>query len=517
MADQYLNAESRLFHEIFQHVSTGIAVYEAVDEGKDFVFKDINPAGTSIGKMPREAYIGRRLTEVYPCVRETGLLEVLQRVWKTGVPEKFAVTRYRDERIELWVENYVTRLPSGENLTVFEDLTARKQTEAEKAQLLKQIHRVQKMEALAALAAGIAHDFNNLLMPILGYAQMGARRSASEEPHHRYFMRILDASRRAKDLVGQILLLSRDNPSAEKGADLVPILKECVKLLRAGVPEFLEISYEKLPQTAPVPADPVELHQIVMNLGVNAYQAVGKKSGWVRFQLECPCETAHFLRKVSDAPTPWVRLSVLDSGPGVSPEVREKIFEPYFSTKKPEEGTGLGLFIVSGVVQRLGGAVWVEDAPQGGAAFHVLLPMAPAAAPTEVETLVEDIPSLDAHLLIVDDDPVVRSILKTYLTPCVRRLTLCETPREALEIFQAHPEDFDIVLTDYSMPGCSGFELVQCFKEQRPSLPVILLTGYCSLENMPHWHNVHLVDRVLYKPISRMELCTVLQEVLQAR
>ncbi|MGQ9751030.1 response regulator, partial [Desulfosoma sp.] len=158
-----------------------------------------------------------------------------------------------------------------------------------------------------------------------------------------------------------------------------------------------------------------------------------------------------------------------------------------------------------------------EDAPQGGAAFHVLLPMAPAAAPTEVETLVEDIPSLDAHLLIVDDDPDVRSILKTYLTPCVRRLTLCETPREALEIFQAHPEDFDIVLTDYSMPGCSGFELVQCFKEQRPSLPVILLTGYCSLENTPHWHNVHLVDRVLYKPISRMELCTVLQEVLQAR
>lgn len=517
MADRPLNAESSLFHEIFQHVATGIAVHEAVDEGKDFVFKDINPAGTSICKMPREAHIGRRVTEVYSGVREMGLLEVFQRVWKTGVPEKFPLKRYQGERIDLWVENYVARLPSGEILAVFEDLTARKQTEAEKAQLLKQIHRVQKMEALAALAAGIAHDFNNLLMPILGFAQMGAGRTTPEEPLHRYFTRILDASRRAKDLVGQILLLSRDNPSDGRAADLVPILKECIKLLRAGVPGFVEISYEKLPQTAPIPADPMELHQIVMNLGVNAYQAVGKGGGWVRFEVECPCETAYFLRKVPDTPTPWVRLSVLDSGHGVSPEVREKIFEPYFSTKKPQEGTGLGLFIVSGVVQRLGGAVWVEDAPQGGAAFHVLLPMAPAAAPTEVETLLEEIPSLDAHVLIVDDDPDVRSILQAYLTPCVRRLTLCETPHEALEIFQAHPEDFDIVLTNYAMPGCSGFELVQCFKEQRPSLPVILLTGYCSLENMPHWPNVHLVDRVLYKPISRMDLWKVLQEVLQAR
>lgn len=504
-----------LFQEVFNHVATGIAVYEAVDDGADFIFKDINPAGAAIGKIPREAHIGRRVTEVYPGVRAMGLLAVFQRVWRTGVPERFPITLYQDERISLWVENYVSRLPTGEVLAVYEDLTARKQTESEKAGLLKHIHRMQKMEALAALAAGIGHDFNNLLMPILGYAQMGIQRTSPSEPAHRYFQRIYDAARRAKDLVAQILLLGREQDSKDTATDLVPMLKECVKLLRAGMPKSIDLVYADLPERAPVRADPVEVHQIVMNLAVNAYHAVRSTKGTVTLELECPCRDTRFLKHTPPRPESWVRLSVLDNGPGVSPELRERIFDPYFTTKGPEEGTGLGLFIVAGVVRRLGGAVWVDEAPSGGAAFHVLLPAASGQDLASTQELTpEPLQRLDVRVLAVDDDAEVRQVLETYLKPAVRRLTLCGTSREAMDLFQRNPEVFDVVLTDYSMPELSGLDVARTVKAARPSIPVVMLTGYRNLSELDD-PDPSVVDRVIYKPVTRPDLLRVLEEVVK--
>lgn len=505
-----------LFREIFDHVATGIAVYEAVDEGADFIFKNINPAGAAIGKIPREAHLGRRVTEVYPGVKAMGLLDVFRKVWRTGVPQRQPITHYQDDRLELWAENYVTRLPTGEILAVYEDQTARKKAELEKAELLKHIHRIQKMEAMATLAAGIAHDFNNLLMPILGYAQMGIDQSPPDRPVARYFQRILDASRRAKELVNQILLLSRENVPAEAGTDFVPIMKECVKLLRAGIPKAVNIAYETLPETAPVRADPAELHQILMNLTVNAFHAVKGKSGTVRLVLECPCRDERILRHAPPTGDAWVRFSVTDNGPGVPEDLREKIFDPYFTTKAPEEGTGLGLFIVSGVVRRLGGAVWVDDAPEGGAAFHVLLPAATRVPQSGEAAACDFSQPLEAHVLTVDDDPDVRSTLKAYLAPCVSRLTLCESAEKAVALFRQAPADVDLVITDYSMPGMTGFDVAKSMKALRPQVPVVLLTGYRSVEDLGE-EEIDLVDRVLYKPVTRAELIRLLQETLPKR
>ncbi len=499
--------------EIFDHIATGIAVYEAVDEGADFVFKNINAAAAAIGKTPREAHLGRRVTEVYPGVRAMGLLEVFRKVWHTGVPQRFPLTQYRDDRIELWVENYVFRLPSGDIVAVYEDKTAQKKAEEEKTELLKHIHRIQRMESLATLAAGIAHDFNNLLMPILGYAQMGIDHTPADQPASRYFQRILDASKRAKDLVSQILLLSRDNPPSEVGTDLVPILKECVKLLRAGVPKNVDISYGILPEKAPVRADPSDLHQILMNLTVNAYHAVKEKAGKVCLDLECPCLSQTVLKHVPHAEGHWVHLSVTDNGPGVPVALREKIFDPYFTTKGPEQGTGLGLFITAGVVRRLGGAVWVEDASQGGAAFHVLLPAATQVSPVKEEPADAPARHWNVHVLAVDDEPDVRSVLQAFLGPMVQRLTLVESPEKAITVFHRNPFDVDLVLSDYSMPGMTGLDVARAFKALRPDLPVVLLTGYRSLEELGAEH-MHLVERVVHKPVTRVELFRVLEEVL---
>ncbi|ROR01691.1 hybrid sensor histidine kinase/response regulator [Desulfosoma caldarium] len=508
--------KSLLFQEIFNHVATGIAVYEAVDDGADFIFKDINPAGAAIGKIPREAHLGRRVTEVYPGVEGMGLLAVFRKVYRTGVPAKHPVTQYADERLSLWVENYVARLPSGDILVVFNDLTEQKRAASEKAELLKQIHHMQKMEALAALAAGIGHDFNNLLMPILGYAQMGMSQGTPSDLTFRYFQRIHDAARRAKDLVAQILLISREQDSVETTTDFVPILKECVKLLRAGMPKSIDVTYSKLPESAPTRANPTEAYQILMNLAVNAYHAVRSTKGTVTLELECPCRDARFLKRVPSEFASWVRLSVLDTGPGVPPELREKIFDPYFTTKSPEEGTGLGLFIVSGVVQRLGGTVWVDDAPWGGAAFHVLLPAASAQAVTSIEEVCEGpMQSLDVRVLAVDDDADVRQLLETYLKSVVSRLTVCETPQKAMHLFQQNPEGFDVVLTDYSMPQWTGLDVARSVKTVRPSTPVVMLTGYRTFAELKDLET-SVVDRVVYKPVTRSDLLNVLKEVVKA-
>lgn len=504
------------FREIFNHMATGIAVYEPVEDGADFVFIDINPAGAAIGRIPREAHLGRRVTEIYPGVEAMGLLDVFRKVRHTGVAQHFPVTLYKDDRLELWVENYVFRLPCGYIVAVYEDQTAARKAEAEKADLLRQIHRIHKMEALATLAAGIAHDFNNLLMPILGYAQIGLDRVPSDNPACRYFQRILDASQRAKELVNQILLISREMPHVEKATDLVPILKECVKFLRAGVPKNVDIFYETLPETAPVRADPSELHQILLNLAVNAYHAVREKGGQVVLRLDCPCRDQEALKHVGSLDRPYVHLRVTDTGPGIPPDVHEKIFEPYFTTKSPEEGTGLGLFITAGVVRRLGGAVWAENAAHGGAVFHVLLPEAPRTVPVETALDVLPAETFDVHVLAVDDDPDVRSVLKAFLTPMVRRLTLVETPEKALAVFQENPSDFDLILTDYSMPGMTGLDVAESARTLRPDVPVLLLTGYRCLEDLAE-DKTRLVERVLYKPICRTELSRVLAEILSER
>ncbi|WP_448381708.1 hybrid sensor histidine kinase/response regulator [Desulfosoma sp.] len=508
-----------LFREIFLHTATGIAIYEPIDDGEDFVFKDINPAGARIGGLPVEAHIGRRVTDVYPGVKALGLFKVFQDVHRTGIPRRHPLSVYQDNRLQLWMENYVCRLSSGEILAVFEDATARKKLEDEKTELLKQLHRVQRMEAMATLAAGIAHDFNNILMPILGFAQMGLDRCDPESAHAPIFRRILDAGRRAKDLVGQILLLSRDEAAPPVAVDAVPILKECVKLLRAGVPKTVQLSYDPLPERAPVRASPTDLHQIIMNLTVNAYQALGRNPGSVGLRLECPCTAPEILKEAPGQADSWLHLAVRDTGPGVPEALREKIFDPYFTTKGPEHGTGLGLFIVSGIVRRLGGSIWVTDHREGGAVFHVLLPaafQATVAAAHEKESAAIDHGTIGGRILAVDDEPDVLDVLNTYLAPHVERISLCEDPQRARDVFESHPMDFDLLLTDLNMPGMTGFELARFVKGRRPGFPVVVLTGYgAAYENLTDL-STH-VDRVLYKPVSKNELLLVLKEILAER
>ena len=516
MEAQSLGNPASIFHEIFLHTATGIAIYEPIDDGEDFVFKDINPAGARIGGLPIEAHIGRRVTEVYPGIKALGLFKVFQDVHRTGIPRRLPLSLYQDDRLQLWVENYVCRLPSGEILSVFEDATPRKKLEEEKTELLRQLHRVQRMEAMATLAAGISHDFNNILMPILGFAQMGLDRCDPESVHASIFRRILDAGRRAKDLVGQILLLSRDEAAPSVAVDAVPILKECVKLLRAGVPKTVQLSYDPLPERAPVRATPSDLHQILMNLVVNAYQALGRNPGSVGLRLECPCMAPEILKEAPEEANSWLHLAVRDTGPGVPEALREKIFDPYFTTKSPEHGTGLGLFIVSGIVRRLGGAIWVGDNPNGGAVFHVLLPAVstvPAAVAEEKETAAPDSGPLGGRILAVDDEPDVLDVLNTFLAPHVDRISLCDDPRRAWDLFESRPMHFDLLLTDLNMPGMTGLELARAVKERRPGFPVVVLTGYGrDYENLMGLSK-H-VDRVIHKPVSKTELLRVLKDML---
>ena len=353
---------------------------------------------------------------------------------------------------------------------------AHAKAESERIHLEKHLRQAQKMEAIGALAGGIAHDFNNILGAVIGFAQMAILEVEEESQVARDIEQILKAGSRAADLVKHILAFSRQTEMEKELLEPGPIIKEALKLLRASLPSTIEIKTSISAQGLRVLADPTQIHQIIMNLCTNAAHAMMERGGVLEVVLE-----REDITNSEDRPNPavesYLRLMIKDDGAGIRPEILEKIFDPYFTTKAPGQGTGLGLAMVHSIVQALGGGIKVDSRVNQGSTFNIYIPMTQAAAPPKIVPM-KDILKGSERILFVDDEPALVELSVKSLERLGYNVTAKTDSLEALELFMLQPYEYDIVITDQTMPKLVGLELAARMLKIRPDIPIILCTGF---------------------------------------
>lgn len=351
--------------------------------------------------------------------------------------------------------------------------------------LEKQLRQAQKMEAIGTLAGGIAHDFNNLLTAIVGYSEMACSHVPLESQARHHLDQVLSAGSRATDLVKQILTFSRQTEQERKPVRIAPIIKEVLKLLRSSLPTTIDIRQDFTSSTDGyvVLADVTQVHQVLMNLCANAAHAMRAHGGVLSVSLSEVMVDAFLASRFPDLkPGPYLQLSVCDTGHGMDAAVMERIFDPYFSTKGPGEGTGLGLAVVQGIVKTHDGAINVYSEPGKGTTFNIFLPKNPEEEPSPVDVM-EVFPCEGERILFVEDEETLADLGKEMLESLGYRVISETSSIEALRTFRTQPDAFDLVITDMTMPGLTGRDLARELMAIRKDLPIVLCTGLGEMIN----------------------------------
>ncbi|MEE8291882.1 MAG: response regulator [Candidatus Tectomicrobia bacterium] len=415
-----------------------------------------------------------------------------------------------------WLRSRARPTASGRLITMHLDITELKQAEDERERLTAQLHGAQKMEALGTLAGGIAHEFNNVLAIIVGLADLTQYTAPPDSKTWRNMQRIQAAGQRAKDLVQQILTFSR-----RTDADRVPVpfhcvIREVVQLLQVSLPSTLTIRHNCAHDVGSILADTTQMHQVVMNLCTNAEYAMRETFGVLEIWLDAvEVDTHGAADHVHVSPGRYVRLTVRDSGQGISPDVMTRIFEPFYTTKDVGQGTGMGLAIVHGIILDHGGDVTVESTPGMGTTFRVLFPRLDHPAPTPVPAPVP-LPRGNSRILFVDDEVELVRITQNMLQLLGYEVDAVSNSREALRRFQAMPDAFDLVITDQTMPDLTGAELTQALRHIRPDIPVILCTGFSHVMDAVKAQALG-IDAFLQKPLDLKALAGAIEQVCSMR
>jgi CheY-like chemotaxis protein/anti-sigma regulatory factor (Ser/Thr protein kinase) len=326
--------------------------------------------------------------------------------------------------------------------------------------------------------------------------------------------KVLQAGNRAADLVRQILAFSRQADTERVPLEPSSIVNEAIKLLRSTLPSTIAIK-SQINGTKPILADPTQVHQILINLCTNAYHAMEQTGGLIDISLkDCELSREELLIRPDMHPGSFVELTIGDSGPGIAPEVRDKIFEPYFTTKETGKGTGLGLSIVHGIVKNYGGFIACESAPGKGAVFHVLFPAIRRESVPAIQT-VEAVQYGREHILFIDDEEILVEMGRAMLERLGYEVTVRTSSLEALTTFKNQPDRFDVVITDQTMPGMTGTDLARRMLQIRSDLPIILCTGYSSLIDEDKAKACGIRGFAL-KPMTKKDIATLLRQVLNS-
>ncbi len=717
-AEKLRDSEER-FRELFNNMSSGVAIYTTVEKGNDFIFKDINKAGLLSSKIELIDILGKRVTKSFPGILDMGLLTVFQRVWKTGIPEHYPSALYQDKRIHQYVENYVYRIPSGEIVAIYKDITVHKQAKEEllrskkewertfnampdivtiqdknfsiiranqatcstldlpwkeiigqhcfslfhgskepcpdcplldtretflpysremyherlgktflvsaapvfdeqgqleyithvakditklnkleedsvrlaaainqaaetivitdkdgtiqyvnpafekltgysreeaiglnprvlksgkhdqkfyksmwnkllrgeiwkghlvnkrkneslfeeevtispvkskegmitnfvavkrdvtrERSLEKQLRQAMKMEAIGTLAGGIAHDFNNILTAMIGFSEIAREQLPTDDPIRKDLDQVLIAGDRAAELVQQILTFSRQGEEELRPVKLQIIVKEVLKLLRSSLPTTISLSVSIDAGCGMVLADPTQIHQVLMNLFTNAKHAIGEELGTISVALSekqiTEAETNKNCPQITSGT--YLHLTISDTGCGMDGITRSKIFDPFYTTKDKEKGTGLGLAVVHGIIKQHKGEITAASKPGHGTTFHICLPIINPREAQAEQIIFEDLPlGKGERILFVDDEPAVAEIMPRILENLGYVVTAFTSSIEALNAFQSNPGDYDLVITDMTMPEMTGMRLAGKLLTSQPDLPIILCTGF---------------------------------------
>lgn len=498
-------AEKR-YQMLFKEMTTGFALHEMIydDSGRpvNYRFLDVNPAFEQLTGLKASDIIGKTVLEVLPD-NEPDWVKIYGGVALTGDPVSF---ESYSKSIARHFQVTAFRPEPGQFACIFSDITQIKTMEAE-------LVKVQKMEAIGILAGGIAHDFNNILFPIIGLTEMLIEGDLNDPQGKEHLHEILKAGNRAKELIKQILTISRQN-TAETiyPIDVKPIIKEVLKLSKSTLPSTIRVVEKLSDNCGHVMADPVHIHQILMNLITNAFHAMEVQGGFLTVSLDTVDTTFETLPDLPVSHRDHICITVSDTGIGMDGSILQNMFVPYFSTKKKDKGTGLGLAVVNGIVKNLGGDIMVESHPGKGSTIRILLPRISPSILMEKKD-----PSFRADFsnrsaLIVDDEVTIVRFLKLMLTREGFQVSTFMDSRKALETFVDTPDRFDIIITDMTMPDMTGIDLADRLKRIRPDIPIIMCTGYN--DEIIGKTMEKTVDRILIKPVSKNLLLKSIRDLI---
>ncbi len=399
------------------------------------------------------------------------------------------------------------------------DVTEKRRAEERWQRLERQLRKSQKMEAIGTLAGGIAHDLNNILSPVLGYADMIMRNSEPDSQEFQRSEKIQKAALRAADLVSQVLAFNRGRTEEKRRIKLHPVVKEVVKLLKGSIPSTIEIVDRVDRNCDAVLADPTQIHQVVMNLCTNAYHAMEDTGGTLtvglrQVQLELS-ELVGFPNLAQAAGT-YLVLEVRDTGCGMTEDIVERIFDPYFTTKEEGKGTGLGLATVYSIVKSTMGDIRVTSIPGKGSCFSVYIPAVRPERETapKISSFADAFAGQGERLLVVDDDYDIAAMCKEGFEYLGYRVEAFSSSRDALAYFEDHLKEIDLVITDHTMPEMTGIELAKKMLLLRQDLPVILCSGYAASINQQVVENAG-IRRFMMKPITVDTMSREIQALLK--
>ncbi|BHH83484.1 hypothetical protein LA52FAK_17730 [Desulforhopalus sp. 52FAK] len=448
--------------------------------------------------------------------------DLLDQAVTSGKPAIIEMEQFRKDRSSVWVESNIKpiyddrRKPIG-FIGVSRDISFRREAEAKQKALEQQLFQSQKMEAMGILASGIAHDFNNILSGILGFSELLKNDLDQIEQAgkmKRWVDIVLTCGIRAKDLVAQILAFTRQENETIAPINPATIVKEVGKLIKATLPSTIKVEvacYSK----ALVLTDAVKIHQIVMNLCTNAAYAMRETGGTLYLGLE-DIQPQTTPIEQDNSRESFVRLRVSDTGPGIDEKTRDQILDPLFTTKPEGEGTGLGLSVVNDIVTDMGGSITINSSKGQGATFDIYLPVYQSSL-----GLGETVDSLDSilvtgkgNIIYIDDEKTMTQLATELLTSLSYKVTAFNSSVEALSHFRTHSEEYDLVMTDLTMPELTGDQLCQQIRKIRPDIPAILVTGI--LEDEPN-QKFEIFDAVLRKPVRIGKMAKTIQNVFDAR
>lgn len=444
-------------------------------------------------------------------------------------------------------EMSLTHLPGGGVIGTARDITNSKKTAQEKEELQEQFYQAQKMEAVGRLAGGIAHDFNNILAAMNGYAEFLLEDLDSNSPEHQYAKNILSAGYQARALVDQMLAFSRRSESVMGTLNLDEPVGECVSMLKASLPKTIDLTLDIDECVPPVHGNATQISQVLMNLCVNAVDAMEDGHGKLSLHLGCIKPDKYIpkymikdsLPDISDNPLiriegfgknraklflntissedEYLCLTVSDTGSGMSRKIMERVFEPFFTTKPVDKGTGLGLANVHGVITSHQGALVIDSVNGEGTSFHLFLPL---SKERHVESEIAETEYMDMSgslILLVEDQEEVRDMMTRMLERLGVEAYACATGLEALDVLKENPDAFDLVITDQNMPKMTGLELVCSANEYFPDLPFILLSGYSEQKLKDLMREHPAIKAILRKPITKNYLGAEINRVLSLK
>jgi PAS domain S-box-containing protein len=505
------NSEAR-FRTAFENASVGMTLVDL--QG---IYFEVNWAlAGMIGYSPAEM-IGRPVADfTHPDdlgLRSQFLSDLLEGRISSGEQERRFIHQ-NGSTVWTLVWASLHRDQSGRPLyfiSLVQDLTARKKADEERTRLESQLLQAQKMEAIGSLAGGIAHDFNNILSAIIGYSELSILMDGAPVD---YLQEVLKAANRAKDLIKQILSFSRQTDEERMPVQVGMVVKEVVKFLRASIPTTIDLNCHLDEKAGSVLANSVELHQILMNLCTNAVHAIGGRAGAIEISVQrVEIRGAQKNAYPDLEPGAYVELAVKDSGQGIRPEIMERIFDPYFTTKEKGVGTGLGLAVVHGIVKKSNGTIRVESRPDRGSTFYIYLPQIELSASTRPD------PSMlpmggSGKILFVDDEKMIADLGTKILKRLGYDVVSRTSPVEALELFKAKPRAFDLVISDQTMPGMTGDGLARELMRINPEIPVILCTGYSQLID-PEKAREKGIKALVMKPILISDMDDAIRKALK--